>query len=104
MLLDMKLKKGNHRILNPARLPIPPHPRDLIIVAQISLFVKHESQPADEFPIHRQVVLSNLSFLAEIRQTKRSRRLVLTLFAHADQNQHDDGDHVREHLNDLSLR
>ena len=39
-----------------------------------------------------------LSFFSEICKAERGRRLVLALFAHRNDNEHDDGDKVREHL------
>lgn len=45
-----------------------------------------------------------LSFLSEVTQSQRRRRLALALAHDAGDDQHDNGDEVRDHLDDLALR
>lgn len=45
-----------------------------------------------------------LSLLSEVTQPQRRRRLALTLAHDAGDDQHDDGDEIRDHLDDLALR
>lgn len=45
-----------------------------------------------------------LSLLSEVTQPQRRRRLALALAHDAGDDQHDDGDEIRDHLDDLALR